>query len=219
LKGADAQRVKRLQKPLLVPWVVNQVYWHARPVYERLSQSGEKLRAAQVAALKGRNADIPAASRAHRQALTAAVEEGTRLASRAGARPASDQLARTFEALSLASEVSETPGRLTKPLNPAGFEALGGVAVRARGPAPARVEAPQVRKSASQQSRLALEARERQAVEERKREALEKAQAAAIRKAESEVAWATSAEAVARKKWEQAKRDLESAERALRTLK
>ena len=37
---------------------------------------------------------------------------------------------RTFETLSLAAEHSEAPGRLTRPLQPAGFEALGGIALK-----------------------------------------------------------------------------------------
>jgi len=227
LKGAEAQRVKRLQKPLLVPWVVNQVYWHARPVYQRLSQSGETLRAAQVAALSGRNTDVQGATRAHRQALAAAVDEGMRYASRAGARPAGDQLARTLEALSLASKHPETPGRLTKPLNPAGFEALGGVAVKAAASTPTAIGASQARQAASREAaararerQSAAGARERQAAVERQRQAaLEKAQAAAMRKAEADVERARSAEVFARKKWEQAKELLTTTERALKSLR
>ena len=44
LTGPEAQRVKALKKPTLVPWAVNQVYWHARPVYDRLARSGAALR-------------------------------------------------------------------------------------------------------------------------------------------------------------------------------
>jgi hypothetical protein len=44
--------VKALKKPTLVPWAVNQVYWHARPVYDRLAKSGAALRSAQIAALE-----------------------------------------------------------------------------------------------------------------------------------------------------------------------
>jgi hypothetical protein len=153
------------------------------------------------------------------------VSEGARLASRAGARPATDQLAVTFEALSLASRHPETPGRLTKPLTPAGFEALGGVSVKAAASRPTAIVASRASQAASKEAAAARErqaaagARERQAEVERHRQAaLEKAQAAALRKAEAEVERARSAEVFARKKWEQAKRDLESAERALRKL-
>ena len=49
-RGTDAKRVKTLPKPTVVPWAVNQLYWHARDAYERLVMAGEQLRAAQVAA-------------------------------------------------------------------------------------------------------------------------------------------------------------------------
>ena len=51
--GADAAQVRKLAKPTVVPWAVNQIYWHARPVFDRLRATGERLRAAQIAALKG----------------------------------------------------------------------------------------------------------------------------------------------------------------------
>ena len=44
VKGDDATRVKRLEKPSLVPWAVNQLYWRERRTYDRLIASGEALR-------------------------------------------------------------------------------------------------------------------------------------------------------------------------------
>ena len=124
LSGAEAKRVKALPKPTVVPWAVNQVYWRARATYDRLMKSGEKLRAAQIAALEGRNADVRAAGDAHRRAIGEAVAEAERLSVASGAKPGTDALARTFEALSLATTASETPGRLTETLQPAGFVRL-----------------------------------------------------------------------------------------------
>jgi hypothetical protein len=125
LSGDDAKRVRKLEKPTIVPWAANQVYWRARSTYDRLMKSGEKLRAAQIAALEGRAADVRAASEAHRRAIADAVAEAERLC--AGAKPSPDALARTFESLSLATHPPETPGRLTDALQPAGFEALAGI--------------------------------------------------------------------------------------------
>jgi hypothetical protein len=51
LKGDEAKRVKGREKPTVVPWAVNQVYWRARSTYDRLMKSGAKLREAQIAAL------------------------------------------------------------------------------------------------------------------------------------------------------------------------
>ena len=136
LSGADAKRVRALAKPTLVPWAVNQVYWRARGAYDRLMKSGERLRTAQIAALEGRDADVRAATETHRRAIADAVREAERLAATAGSKPGTDALARSFEALSLATGPAEPPGRLTQPLQPAGFEALAGVKLQA-GPAKA----------------------------------------------------------------------------------
>jgi hypothetical protein len=127
LKGDEARRVKALAKPTAVPWAVNQVYWRARPVYDRLVKSGEKLRDAQVAALGGKKADIRGAGEAHRKAIADAVHQAETIAAAEGVHPAADSLMRTFEAISMAP--GDTPGRWTKPLQPAGFEALAGVKV------------------------------------------------------------------------------------------
>jgi hypothetical protein len=127
LSKDDAKVVKALEKPTVVPWAVNQVYWAARATYDRLMKSGEKLRAAQIAALEGRATDVRAASEAHRRAISEAVAEAERLASASGAKPGADPLARTFESLSLATSAPGQPGRLTDALQPAGFEALAGL--------------------------------------------------------------------------------------------
>jgi hypothetical protein len=129
LTGDDAKRVKSLPKPTVVPWAVNQVYWRARAVFDRVVKSGERVREAQVATLEGRKADLRGATEAHRKAIGEAVREATAIAGAEGSHPAADDLMRTFEAISLAAERDEAPGRWTKPLKPAGFEALSGVKV------------------------------------------------------------------------------------------
>ena len=131
LSGDEAKRVKALAKPNLVPWAVNQVYWQARSVYDRLLKAGERLRKAQIAALEGRSRDVRAANDAHRHAIADAVAEAERLAGAAGSKPSPDALARTFEAVSLAPETPEPHGRLTEALQPSGFEALAGVTITA----------------------------------------------------------------------------------------
>ena len=127
----DAKRIRALPKPTLVPWTVNQLFWNARLVYQRLMKSGETLRTAQIAALNGRAQTKPdqvkRAVGAHRDALAEAVRQAMRLAGAAGAKPDADELSRTLESLSLATTRPERPGRLTEPVRPAGFEALAGV--------------------------------------------------------------------------------------------
>jgi hypothetical protein len=134
LTGPDAQRVRKLTKPTVVPWAVNQVYWRDRRSWDQLMKAGDDLRKAQVAALEGRKADIRAATDAHRQAVADAVRKAERIAAVDDLHPAADALMRTFEALSLKRDVDEAPGRLTKPLLPSGFEALAGVNVAAKAP-------------------------------------------------------------------------------------
>ncbi len=136
LTGADAQRVRKLTKPTVVPWAVNQVYWRDRRAWDQLVKAGEQLRKAQVAALEGRKADVRAATEAHRQAVADAVQKAERIAAADDVHPAADALMRTFEAISLRPDGGEQPGRLTKPLQPSGFEALAGIKVAAKAPPP-----------------------------------------------------------------------------------
>jgi hypothetical protein len=170
LTGTEAQRVRNLAKPTVVPWAVNQVYWRTRAVWDRLIESGERLRSAQVAALEGRKADLRAANEAHRQAIADAVQKAEAFASAEGLHPGPDALMRTFEAISLAAEPPEPHGRLTRPLQPAGFEALAGV----------NVATPVVREPSPEQKRLA-----RAEAERRKAEAARKKHEAEVRKAEA----------------------------------
>lgn len=207
LTGADAQRVKALPKPTLVPWAVNQLYWWARPVYDRLTKSGTKLRAVQIAGLEGRSADVRQAAETHRQALAEAVKQATSLAAKAGAQPNPDALTQTLEALSLTSS-DGAPGRLTKPLQPAGFEALAGVALRTPTPAD----------SASRTTAKTREASGPSAEDRRQARleaAAERRHAAAIRVAEGNLKKAQAAEVRAREAWERMRDEVEQAERTL----
>lgn len=201
LAREDAKAVKSLQKPAAVAWAVNQVYWHARPVYDRLIKSGSALRAAQVAALGGRSADVRGAGDTHRKAIADALKEAARRASAAGINPSQDALTQTFEALSLATKQGEPAGRLTKPLQPAGFEALAGVAVKEKPKEKVKVEA----------------GREQRIREEAARAEREACQAA-ITTAQAALAQAQEAEAAARVEWQRRKRELEAAEHALARL-
>jgi hypothetical protein len=195
LSGADASRVRALSKPTLVPWAVNLLYWHARATFDRLRKAGEKLRAAQIATLKGRAADVRAASEAHRKAIADAATQAATLAARAGAKPDADDLTRTLEALSIASELPEQPGRLSQPMKPAGFEALMGVPVAA---------------SKVKSEKLEVRKREKDR-EEQERKAREKAESEAA----EALRLAAAAEDKARFAWERAKHEREAAERAL----
>jgi hypothetical protein len=218
LSGDDVQRVKRLQKPTAVPWAVNQVYWHARPVFDRLLKSGAALRSAQIAALGGRSADVRGAAAAHRTAIAGAVTEALRLAVSGAVHTNADALSQTFEALSLAITQTEPAGRLTKPLRPAGFEALAGITAKPPPHVRSEPQAAPAKTSSTVRApstRLSDDVRRRQAEEV----AAERQRKAAIKKAHGAFVRARTAEAGARAEWERRKRDLDAAEQAVARLR
>jgi hypothetical protein len=239
LSKDDAKLIKALAKPTVVPWAVNQLYWHARATYDRLMKSGEKLRAAQIAALEGRAADVRAASESHRRAISEAVAEAERLASASGTKPGADLLARTFESLSLATSAPGQPGRLTDALQPAGFEALLGITpseVRStksevRGGKlkvvkPAERETPNVEPRTSNaerrtpnDERLARAAAKAAEKEAAKAAAERQKHEAAVRDAEAQLERVQTAERTARETWERAHDDLLAARQALTDLR
>ena len=232
LTGDEAKRVRKLEKPTVVPWAANQVYWRARSTYDRLMKSGEKLRAAQIAALEGRAADVRAASEAHRRAIADAVAEAERLSAGAGAKPSLDALARTFESLSLATHPPGTPGRLTDALQPAGFEALAGITdinikvrsekLEGRSTGPELVKSDPERRTpnveppttaAAKAAALAAEKEAARLAEERAKHA------AAVKAAEADLTRAEDAERKARETWERAHDALLAARQALTELR
>jgi hypothetical protein len=215
-----------LAKPAVVPWAVNQVYWRARGTYNRLMKSGETLRAAQIASLEGRAADVRAASDAHRRAIGDAVAEAGRLAASTGAKPAADALARTFEALSLATHAPEWPGRLTDALQPAGFEALTGIRPRESGSAVGRGFQP--RQTGGPKRAAPHRPEDTKAADEEKKERTREAARAAaehtrreaeVKDAQAEVARAEAGERASRETWERAHDALLDARRRLAHLK
>ena len=221
LTGDDAKRVKALVKPTIVPWSVNQVYWHARDVYTRLLKAGEKLRDAQLTALKGKASDVRGATTAHRQAVADAVKSASQLATNAGASPDPEPLARMFEAVSLQRTPPEPHGKFTKPLQPQGFEALAGVAIKAVPPSirePA--QRPTAHASTSEREPSKPTAEEARELRRREHEAALAARQheAALKLAETKLSRARDAEAKSRADWERAKKELEQAERAVADL-
>jgi hypothetical protein len=128
-----ARRVKRLRRPPLSAWAVNQL---ARgrgrgPGLGRLLAAGGRLRAAQAAALAGEGADeLRAAAKAEREAVAGLVRSAMQLLGEAG-HPATDatraRVAATLHAASASPEAAELlrGGRLTADLDPSGFGAAG----------------------------------------------------------------------------------------------
>jgi hypothetical protein len=206
----DAAAVKRLEKPTTVAWAVNQLYWRDRHAWTRLMKAGQALRAAQIAALKGGEADLRQASVSHRSALVHAMQRTVELA--APTAPAADQLTRMLEAISLAAEAPGPPGRYTDVVQPSGFEALAGVTPVGRAAPAARREQEEPPKRPQPDGR-------RTAAQRRAEEAaVEKARAAAQRAARDEVQRAATALEKARTAADRAARDVEEAAERLSRL-
>jgi hypothetical protein len=200
LTGDTAREVRGLKKPTVVPWAVNQVFWKARSIYGKVMERGSALRAAQIASLKGKKSDVRTAMEAHRRVVGEAVHRAEQIASEAGLSPDAEQLARMFEAISLAATPPSNPGRFTDAIAPQGFEALAGVTPVSR---PAAVDHAADRRK--EQERLQREAdaqleaatRELEHAQERVRFARQ-----ALERAEADVAAAERAVADARKSQE-----------------
>jgi len=218
LTGDEAKAVKALTKPTVAPWSVNQLYWRGRDVYARLLKAGEKLRDAQLTALKGRSSDVRGATNTHRQAVADAVKAASELATAAGVHPDPDALARTFEALSLQKTPPEPHGRFTKPLQPQGFEALAGIDIKA---IPRSLREPAEKEASPAAPSHKPTPAELREIRKREQEAEEAARrhAAAIKAAETKLSHAKTAEAKARAEWEQARTEVDEAERVLAELR
>jgi hypothetical protein len=135
-RGGDKDRaasVKALGKPSLSAWAANQLYWRERPLFDALAAAGAAVRRADGAQLR-------AALEARRAALQAASRRAGELLAAAGSTPAPEMVRRvsnTLEAITtLAPSPDTQPGRLTRDVDPPGFDALAGLAAAA---APSRV--------------------------------------------------------------------------------
>lgn len=131
--GKEGAAVRTLQKPQLAAWAVNQVYWRHRLRFDRLVKASEGLRRAHRQAIAGTGVDLPAAERAHREALADALDAARDVLHEAGEARSPAVLSAVTDTLR-ALPSPDPLGRLVRPLTPAtGFEALAGVVPRAAG--------------------------------------------------------------------------------------
>lgn len=128
--GGDAARIRALVKPSVPAWIVNQLYWQDRSAWDALVAAAENARTVNRAVLAGKSGDVRAANAVHDEAVEAAFKAALALLSRSG-HPATDAtrqaIARTLRAL----PGTDAPGRLSKPMQPTGFDAFAGVVVAA----------------------------------------------------------------------------------------
>lgn len=127
--GASA--VKALARPSVAAWALNQIYWTERPAFDALLEASARLHAAQAAGDAG--AELREATKARREATGALLKKAESILAAAGhGNTAAVQQRVSNTLLALAGPggggPEARPGRLTRDLDPPGFEALSGVA-------------------------------------------------------------------------------------------
>ena len=130
-KDSGASEIKKLEKPNLAAWTVNQLYWRNRKAYDEVTKAAERMRTAYKQMLAGKTADVRGAEEIHEEALREAKQAARKLLEDGG-HPNPDAVmmpvAETLDALPGA----EPPGRLTKPLRRMGFNVLEGLPISAK---------------------------------------------------------------------------------------
>jgi hypothetical protein len=129
-RHAEATEVKALTKPSASAWVVNQLFWRHRKLFDRLLESGDRLRRAHAERLTGHAARDPVTER--REAVAELATRAADLLKEAGHGGTRDLIRRvtsTLDALSSYGSLPNAPaaGRLTDDLEPPGFEAALGL--------------------------------------------------------------------------------------------
>ena len=227
--GPDAARVRALVKPPIAAWAVNQLHWRDSDTWNALIEASENARRAHKAVLSGRGGDVRAASTVHEEAADAALKKTLAILADSG-HPVTDATRQAIATTIRALPGDEPAGRLTRVLQPGGFEMLAGLSVAAGAgklakatpkPAPAKPRADVTPHPSAGKSKADAKAltRARQAAAEAAN-ALRDAERA-VQREEFEVARTTrdaerAARAIeeAREALERAKTDLQTAEKA-----
>ena len=182
--------IKKLEKPNLAAWAVNQLYWRERKLYDEVIKTSGQVRTAHQQMLAGKPSDVKAAETFHKEAMRKAKDAIRRMLEEAGNAAADAVMTPVTETLD-ALPTQDTPGRLTKPLRRTGFEALQGVTIAARPREKPKPESakPAARESDKDKQKREAEQRELAMVKERLRfaEAAEREAAAAVERAERAV--------------------------------
>jgi len=127
--------IKRLEKPSLAAWAVNQLYWRQRKLYDDVIKTSGQVRTAYKQMLAGKSADVKAAEVFHTEAMRRAKDALRKILEAAG-NSASDGVMTPITETLDALPTTDPPGRLTKPLRRTGFEALQGVTIAAKASMP-----------------------------------------------------------------------------------
>lgn len=126
--GADAPEVRRLTKPPLAAWAVNQLYWKRRGLYDALVEASQELRQVHKAILAGRRGDLRVAGKPHDAALDSALKAALSILQE-GAYATTDATRQAILTTLRALPAEEPAGRLSRVLQPGGFEMLAGLSM------------------------------------------------------------------------------------------
>jgi hypothetical protein len=218
--GPQAADVRQLGKPPVAAWAVNQLYWKRRDVYDALIDASATLRKTHKTILAGRRADLREPARAHEAAIDDALKATLGILQEAG-HPATDATRQAVLNTLRALPTSEAPGRLTKALQPGGFEMLQGFSIAgAKGAIRAKVQPTSIesgRRAAGNTSRQKPESKPDPKVEALKAEAMHAVRDAeqAVRREEFEAMRASRTAERSAKQLERAREALKNAEEAL----
>lgn len=210
--GKNAAAIRALTKPPLAAWAVNQLYWRERRTWDALVAAADNQRRTNKAMLAGRAGDVRAAGKVHDEAVQDALKTTLDILSRDG-HPVTDATKQSIVNTLRALPADEPPGRLTRVLQPGGFEMLAGLTITkatkeaktTKEPAEAKGTKDQAQSKAD--AKALTQAREAAASAER---AVKEAEQAA-RRHEFEIARATRDEERAAKAVEQARVALDQA--------
>jgi DNA repair exonuclease SbcCD ATPase subunit len=136
-RAEEAAALKAIPKPTVSVWAVNQLYRDHAEEFRVLLDAGEALRHAHAAALAGHGIEaFRRATDEQRSALAGLRDAATELLESGGHAASSTTLERvmtTLRALSIRGSFDpDAPGRLTRDLDPPGFEAAAGTALPPR---------------------------------------------------------------------------------------
>jgi hypothetical protein len=232
-KRDEAAAVKKLAKPTVAAWAVNQALRTQKKAARELWQAGDALAAAQDAILagKGSGADLRAAAERERSAVEPLVDAARGLLTASGGDLSDatiERVRQTLHAGAIDPEAREevASGRATRERAPQGLfgggEVAAAPAARARKAepepkrAPAHKQAPKRDAAAAKREREAAK-REREAAARERKEAA--ARERARKAAEQRVAKAEKAVAAAAERVEAARRDERAAVEALAEAK
>jgi hypothetical protein len=118
--------VRALAKPTLPAWAVNQLYWRDRRTWDALITAAEAQRRTHHAVLAGRQGDLRAAGKAHDEAVDAALKATLAVVAGEG-HPVTEATRQGILTTLRALPGDEPAGRLTRTLQPGGFEMLAGL--------------------------------------------------------------------------------------------